>query len=143
MERAQKKIKETKKKTAEIRELKEKNDIQFMHNTTKHRLQFSQINEEKSHSTRRQVLNEIQEKRMKIVQDKKKEVELYKMEQQKNKEMLKSYREESLKQNNERMLLIRHQLDIGNQKKKEFLEMKKKNAKKELETIMDRQRSDI
>jgi len=80
---------------------------------------------------------------MKIVQDKKKEVELYKMEQQKNKEMLKSYREESLKQNNERMLLIRHQLDIGNQKKKEFLEMKKKNAKKELETIMDRQRSDI
>ena len=92
---------------------------------------------------RKKIMQEIQDKKMKILLEKRREAEVYKMEQHKNKQTLVSYREESQKQNFERMLLIRNQLDIGNQKKREFLEMKKKNAKREVETVMDRQRNDI
>jgi len=74
---------------------------------------------------------------------KKQEVEMYKQEQSRTKQQLISYREESEKQNYERKLLIRQQLEYGNMKKNEFLEQKKKNAKREVDSLMVMQRSEI
>lgn len=54
-----------------------------------------------------------------------------------------SYRIESEKQNWERKMLIREQLQKGQQKKQEFLEQKRKNAKREVTNMMDMQRNDI
>lgn len=54
-----------------------------------------------------------------------------------------SYRIESEKQNWERKMLIREQLQKGQQKKQEFLEQKRKNAKREVSNMMDMQRNDI
>ena len=50
---------------------------------------------------------EIKEKKLQIFIAKKHEVEIYKQEQNRNKQHLISYREESEKQNYERKLLIR------------------------------------
>jgi len=74
---------------------------------------------------------------------KKQEVEMYKQEQSRTKQQLISYREESEKQNYERKLLIRQQLEYGNMKKNEFLEQKRKNAKREVDSLMVMQRSEI
>jgi hypothetical protein len=74
---------------------------------------------------------------------KKQEVEIYKQEQSRTKQQLISYREESEKQNYERKLLIRQQLEYGNQKKNEFLMQKRKNAKREVDSLMVMQRSEI
>ena len=74
---------------------------------------------------------------------KKQEVEMYKQEQSRTKQQLISYREESQKLNYERKLLIRQQLEYGNMKKNEFLEQKKKNAKREVDSLMVMQRSEI
>ena len=120
MARARKKIEETRKKTRDIKVLKYENDIKFMQ-----KVQLEQIKEApdvKKMENRIKTQKEIKEKRLQIFMAKKQEVDLYKQEQSRTKQQLISYREESEKQNYERKLLIRQQLEQGNQKKNDFLE---------------------
>ena len=56
---------------------------------------------------------------------------MYKVEKRNNIQTVRSFREHSQKENYERRLLIREQLEIGNQKKWEFMNQKRENAKKE------------
>ena len=62
---------------------------------------------------RQKLERDIVMKKHQIYKKKKDEADLYKNEKNKHVEMARTFREESQRQNQERMLLIREQLEIG------------------------------
>ena len=84
MERARKKIDETKKKTVDIRELKQRNDEKYQTRVKLHSIREEQNKPNKANMERRRKLNEdIKEKRYRMFVEKRREVDAYKNEKQK------------------------------------------------------------
>ena len=108
--KAVKKIAETRKRTEQIRTLKMQNDFKYQQDvmSEQHRdkLKLSTPSNLKM-LERKAIDQEIQEKKYRIFLEKKKDVENFKRESIKHKEMARKYKEQSQRVNFERMLVIR------------------------------------
>lgn len=137
-EKSQKKIADTRKRTQQIRDQIQKNDLKYQQTVAQEK-EKNQVQKQKL-VDRKKIEQEIQEKKYQIYLGKKKEVEHYKQQKVKQQELSRKQKEEMTMQNFDKMNEVKTQLQEGNQRIKKFMQDKIKAAKDDddLEKIKNR-----